>query len=327
MAVEVTSTTDSKEAVTHAMGLAEKKEEPAPKEEAAPVENEASEESEENETDSEEETETTEETPEEEETEESDTSEEDEENEEEEVEEKPKRKRTGGYKRRVQKLTKKLSAAEQEAEYWRNEALKKAGKNSGKEDENSLDDSFQDTGRPNADNFETQEEYIEALTEWKVERQIAKKEASQKVESQQKALEEKAAKLQKEVAEFALEHEDFEDLLEDVNDIPVSPAMQEAILESENGPLLMYELAKRPEEYERLNAMSGPRMARAIGRFEAKYLEKGESSPRPKKTKMKTKPAPKPIQPVGGKASPSTKSPDEMSFKEFKAWREQNRRI
>lgn len=108
--------------------------------------------------------------------------------------------------------------------------------------------------------------------------------------------------------------------MEDVDDIPMSLTVQEVILASDNGPELMYELAKNPEEYARICKLPAVQAARELGKFEARISSSQDTK---KETKQLTKTkAPPPIKPVGSKASSVTKSPDDMDFQEFKRWRE-----
>lgn len=329
MSVQVTSTTDNEEAVTKAMGLAAESKENEKPEGQAPEKVELEDKAEE--TDSTEDSEENKEVEEskdeessEEESEDSETSEEEEGEDEEDAGEKKKpRRRRAGYKRRVQKLSKKLSEAESEAKYWREQALKNQGeaKDAGAESQESKKESSATANdRPSPGDFENPEDFVEALADWKFEQKMKATEAEKGLNAQQKELEKKAQKLQKQVQEFSLKHDDFEELIEDINHIPVSPTIQEALLESENGAALMYELAKRPEEYEKINGLPPVKAATALGRFEAKYVS--PSSDEPEQTVKKKTTAPKPLSPVKSKGSnTSTKSPDEMSYQEYKEWR------
>ena len=328
MSVQVTSTTDNEEAVTKAMGLAVESEENKESKGHAP-ESEVEQEDKTEETDSSEESEqdTDDEENSEEGSDDSEASEEEEEeSEEDNGEEKPRKRRRGGYKRRVQKLSKKLSEAEREAEYWRKQALGAKGSEQDAGAEKDIQKETPADGRPTPDDFESPEDFVEALADWKFEQKMKAHDANKSISAQQKELEEKAQRLQKAVEEFSLEHDDFEELIEDINHIPVSATIQEALLDSDNGAALMYELAKHPEQYEKINSMPPVKAAIALGRFEAKYLSSSSKEKTKLDVKKKTN-APRPLNPVKSKGSgASTKSPDEMSFQEYKAWRAQQMR-
>lgn len=230
--------------------------------------------------------------------------------------EKPKKK--GGFQRRIDKLNQRASAAQQEAEYWKEQALKGAsGPKSAEKVETPKADQ---AGKPDPDKFETHAEYVEALTDWKIEVKDKAK-AAEARQSQLKTEQENAMKSHSErVNAFKEKTDNFMEVLENVDDLPVSPAVQELIVTSDHGPELMYELAKNRAEYERINKLSPLAAARELGKIESRIAAQ---SPDPKKTESKkiTK-APQPISPVGQKGGASEKSPDEMPYQEYKKWRE-----
>lgn len=209
-----------------------------------------------------------------------------------------KSKKRSGFKRRIDKLNAKVSKAEQDAEYWRQEALKAQPKK-----EATAVPEKKATGKPNADDFASVEEYHEALTDWKVDQKLTARDTEAK-KTQLKTEHQKSVDAHvKRVEEFKENHEDFDSLMEDVDDIPMSAAIQTAILESENGAELMYELAKNREEYERIAKLpSFAAQSRELGKFEAR-LEKAE----PTEAKLKTTKAPTPIRPVSAKSAGSGK--------------------
>lgn len=200
-----------------------------------------------------------------------------------------------GFKKRIDKLTKRLSDKEREADYWRTEALKAKPK-----EEPAKIAKEEPTGKPKSDEFETHDEYVEALADWKVEQKLKARDAKDK-ETQVKTEYQSRVELhQKRVEEFSSKHDDFQDLMEEVDDIPMSIAVQEGILRSENGPALMYELAKNRETYERICRLPAIEAAIELGKFEARFIKTEEKS-EPKEIKQ-TK-APPPIKPVGSKSA------------------------
>jgi hypothetical protein len=243
--------------------------------------------------------------------------------------EKPKKK--GGFQRRIDKLNAARSAAQQEAEYWKRRALEgsEAPKTEKKSDTQGSKTASQE-GKPNPDQFETHSEYVEALTDWKTEQKLQEREQraeKSKLEQDQK---QKLEGHSKRVQSFAEKTEDFFDVIEAVDDVPVSPTLSEVILSSENGPELMYELAKNRKEYERINSLGPIAAAREIGKLEHQIAARASSATEEKKTETKKiTQAPKPIEPVGrspGKVSRSLDDPD-LSFTEYeKLRRDQMRR-
>lgn len=314
MSVTIESTTDSKQAVLAATGgLAAKQsavvEKPAsdevsnkPKDETPEEQSEASEILDENLDD--------------------EKSSDDEELEEKDDEEKrPKKK--GGFQKRIDKFRKQLAERDQELEFLRKQNMQIAQAKS--EPVKDAAPKVDPTGKPKAADFDSHEEYVEALTDWKLAAKEKEIEAKQR-ETQAKTEYQKAVdSFRSKVAEFKKSAEDFDELVSDVDDITLSAGLQESILSSDVGPALMYELAKDRNELERIAKLSPIAAAREVGKIEARLAKAAESS---KETEIKPKQtkAPPPILPVGAKGSAkSTKAPDEMDFQEFKKWRAQNK--
>lgn len=175
-------------------------------------------------------------------------------------------------------------------------------------------------GKPNPDSFETHSEYVEALTDWKIEQ----KEKARVFEQNKNALKtehEKALQTYDErVKSFSEKNADFSDVMAEVDDIQVSPIVQEIIVTSENGPALAYELAKNRAELERICKLTPIAAARELGKLEAKVASTSdEKKPEPKKI---TK-APTPIAPVGSKGGHVEKRLDDpsLSQREYEAIR------
>lgn len=223
---------------------------------------------------------------------------------------KAKPKKKGGFQRRIDKLNARNAETERRAR-----ALEErlAQLEAGKQDAPKANESRSQEDKPRPDNFDTHAEYVEALADWKIEQ----REKAREAEAQRSKLEnDHKAKLQahfERVKTFAESVDDFEEAIEAVDDIPVPAALQELIFSSENGPELLYELAKNREEFERIAKLSPLACARALGRLESKIAAKPSDDPNLKPNKI-TK-APKPIDPVG-KSSKSvvTKSLDDPNL-------------
>lgn len=112
------------------------------------------------------------------------------------------------------------------------------------------------------------------------------------------------------VAEARQQMPDFETVFTD--DVPVSEAMADLIMEAENPAQLAYFLGKNRSEARRIASMSPVEAAREIGRMEARL-----SPPKAKQISS----APKPVSTVTGKAHASGKSVEDMSYDEYKAHR------
>lgn len=219
-------------------------------------------------------------------------------------------KKTSGFKKRIGKLSKQKAEAERLADYWRNEALKKPQTQADPVQTKAADNS----NKPKSDEYTTHEEFVEALTDWK----MAQRDAKAKQTEIKTRHEKQISTHQERVKEFVKAHDDFDDVISDVDDIPMSMTVQEVILAADNGPELMYELAKSRDEYKRICALPAIAAAREMGKFEAKLQSKSSSV---ESVEIKTKP--KPISPINAKSA-GNKNPEDMTFKEFEKWREQS---
>lgn len=310
MTIDIQSTTDSKEAVTAAMsGLAKTDE--VVEQKSAATEKPVAETKEASDASLTDKTETQEET------DEVDSS--DEVSEESDSKDK---KPTKGFKKRIDKLIAKASAAEQRAQYleFENASLKKSQQTKTETETAPALKKLED-GRPRSDDFENHDAYVEALADWKLEKKLSERDAKTK-ESQLKSEQQKQIDAHwTKVSEFKKSHDDFDDALEDVEDVPMSITVQQAILESEDSAELMYLLAKNKEEYKKICSLPAVAAAREIGRFEARFLKSEPESSLEKPTITK---APKPIKTVGtastGSGKKSLDDPN-LSQKEYERLR------
>lgn len=317
MSVQIVSTTDSLEQVNAALGgLApkESKEEtqtaPAPKEEQGEKDAKASEALEEVSEESEDQKS-------------KDSDDHDEDSKEEDGEKNQKRK--PGIEKKISKLTRRVSEKEQEIERLRqeNDALRRVTKPA----EEALKPEVKLSDEPKAEDFDTHADYIKAVAKWtlKTEAQAAesKKQAEASASEYKKLQEAHISRLQ----EFVKTQTDFDeviaDYLADHGDMKFSDTLEEAILTSDLGPAIVYELARNPDELKRINSLGVVQAGKEIGKLEAKLAKAQESS---KTVETKITKAPPPLKPVGSaKSGALIKSIDEMSFQEYKKARAEGR--
>lgn len=216
---------------------------------------------------------------------------------------KPKKK--GGFQRRIDKLNAAKADAEREREYWKQQALKGASETN-KEDP-KVESKPANDGRPIPDDFETHADYVDALTDWKMDQRESKKAQEQEKSKLLSEHETLVKSHQERLKSFTDKTADFEEVLENLDGLH-SPVAERIILESESGPELLYELAKNPEEAKRICSLSPLAAARELGKIEARLTSK--ASPEKQETKKITK-APKPIEPVGGSKGSVAKSIDD----------------
>lgn len=233
--------------------------------------------------------------------------------------EKDKPKKKGGFQRRIDKLNARYATAQQEAEHWKQMALKNAGESKSEPIEQAKSVDVQ--GKPDPETFDTHAEYVEALTDWKIEqREKSVKETEQKSKLQAEQDNVRNAHYEREKS-FADKTSDYKEVITELmeSNPKVSVTFEQLLFTSENGPEILYELAKDMKEFERINSLSPIAAAREFGKIESKL----SSKPSEKQESKKTTKAPQPINPVGSKGGSVSKSLDDpnLSQKEYEALR------
>jgi hypothetical protein len=228
--------------------------------------------------------------------------------------EKDKPRKKGGFQRRIDKLNSRISEKDKEVEYWKAQALKDANAEKKNEVESNVV-SFE--GKPIADNFDTHAEYVEALTDWKTEQKFKEREQNAEKVNLQNERQKIVAAYNERAKSFAEKNDDYFEVIESVDDIPLSVAVQEILLTSENSAELTYELAKNREELARIAKLPPIAAAREIGRIETRMLKSSDSKPIEAK---KITNAPKPIETIGRGSSGAIRksiNDPEIPFKEY----------
>lgn len=213
-----------------------------------------------------------------------------------------------GVKKRLDELTRLRYEAKREAErerqereYWQRKAL-------GLEDQQPT---AANSTKPAVEQFTTYEEYLEALTDWKVEQREAERERRVSEQSQAQTQQTKVTQYQQRVAKVADKYPDYEEIAHGLHWSPTAE-MADAIRESDIGPDIAYYLGSNPDVAERISGLPPLSQIRELGRLEERL-----SRPAPKPVSQ----VPPPIEPSGPKAKAS-KEPWEMTPTEFAKWRE-----
>lgn len=171
-------------------------------------------------------------------------------------------------------------------------------------------------GKPRPEDFDTEAEFLEALTDWKLDQKAQKstKEATEGKEKEEikKTSEELDAKFER----GRKKHADFDTLVL-ADNLKISPVMVDTILFSDAAEDVLYYLGQHPDESAKIAALPPLRVAHELGKIEARL-----TAPPPRK---KTTQAPDPITPVTTTAV-GDKDPATMTPKEYRAWRERDKR-
>ena len=154
---------------------------------------------------------------------------------------------------------------------------------------------------PALENFESVDQYAEALAARKAEELLAKREADRARMETLEAYHDREE-------EARSKYEDFEQVAYNPN-LPITTVMAETIQASDVGPDLAYYLGTNPKEADRISRLSPYLQAKEIGKIEARLSD----NPPVKKTTS----APPPIAPISGRGTgaPSYDTTDPRSIK------------
>lgn len=117
--------------------------------------------------------------------------------------------------------------------------------------------------KPERVNYASDEDYIDSLTDWKIDQResVGKQQTAHK---ESIALETKTENMYTEAAKIpGFDRQDF-------NDLPLTPAIVQTIVESDVAPKLMAYMAAHPEDIARIATLSPARQAAELGKLEAK---------------------------------------------------------
>lgn len=166
---------------------------------------------------------------------------------------------------------------------------------------------------------EAKDKYFEDLTDFKAKKAVAEF----KAESQQRSEQEKVVNgFASQCAEAKTKFTDFEDVAFN-EDTPMTEAMRDAIITSEFGAMIAYELGKNPDEAERISKLNPVVAIREIGKIESRIAG---TKPADEENKEDTPPAttraPKPPSTVRKTTSVNTEPDDKDDYKTWLRKRE-----
>lgn len=214
-----------------------------------------------------------------------------------------------GFQRRIEKAKATARAeAQAEIEYWKRAAIQNGVK------QPETQQTYQapiSQAKPAMSQYSSVEEFAEAMADWKIEQKLAQREL---VQTQNTV----ANTYGQRVQEFIKTTPDFQEVLNEANDVPMSPEIGEVCMESEIGPQLAYFLANNIDEVERINGLPKSKRYVELGKLEAKLTAAGAVV-----KKVAVSKAPAPITPVSGAKKGVTvtsnlyESAANMDYKDF----------
>ena len=177
--------------------------------------------------------------------------------------------------------------------------------------------------KPKPDDYKDAFEYAEALSEWSAEQALLRREQEVKQREAEAKRETVIKTWQQKLEATIAELPDYQEMVAS-STVSVNDTVRDAILESDVGPRILYELASDDEMAEKLSTMTTASALKMIGRLEAKFEKTEEPAKAEKKTVAAKSKAPEPIRPLrstGGVADVVTDGND-LSYQQWKAARQ-----
>ena len=203
----------------------------------------------------------------------------------------PAPKRKGGFQKRIDQLVRE------------NAELRRLAENPAAKPAEAAKPTEQAAGEPQAKDFETYEAYVKALTIYELDQRDQKRAEKERKAAEENKAKEVAQTWQTRAEKVREVHKDFDSVMAEAAEIPVSPVMHEYLLDSERGPEIAYKLAKTPAEAERIAHLSPIAAARELAKIELGLTPVAAPKPKPRVTS-----APEPIRPVS-RSSAAAKAP------------------
>ena len=191
--------------------------------------------------------------------------------------------------------------------------------------------------KPIAEDFETTEEFIEAMSDFKADERFKQNQAEEAQEAELQEQRETFEAFGERQDEARAAHADYDEVVGGGNlQIPQSALL--AIIELDNGPEVAYHLAKNPELPKKLMDLSPLKAVAEIGRLSAILAAPAQEAANPPalrtpeqeagKPPAPKKPAsgaPPPITPVGGGTTKTDVPLDQMEYQEYRRARDAGR--
>ena len=177
--------------------------------------------------------------------------------------------------------------------------------------------------KPTPDDYKDAFEYAEALSEWSAEQALLRREQEVKQKEVEAKRETVIKTWQQKLEATIAELPDYQEMVAS-STVSVNDTVRDAILESEVGPRILYELASDDEMAEKLSTMTTASALKLIGKLEAKFEKTEEPAKAEKKTVAAKSKAPEPIRPLRSTSGVADVGMDgnDMSYQQWKAARQ-----
>ena len=177
--------------------------------------------------------------------------------------------------------------------------------------------------KPTPDDFKDAFEYAEALADWSAENALARREQEVKQKEVEAKRETVIQTWQQKLESTKAELPDYEVMVAS-SDVKVNDTVRDAILESDVGPRILYELASDDELAEKLTGLTTAGALKLIGKLEAQFEKTDAPAKAEKKTVAAKSKAPEPIRPLKSTSGVADVGMDgnDMSYQQWKAARQ-----
>jgi hypothetical protein len=167
-----------------------------------------------------------------------------------------------GVQKRIDELTRARHEAERQAAYYKGLAEAGGSKPAPQPQQAA------EVKPPVRTDFATDDEYIDAMTDFKVEQKLQQREVQQK---RVEVATEKATTWQQKVDAAKAEIPDYDAVLEANGNMAVAPHVSEFLMEHDMGAKLVHFLATNPDVLEKLNGMTPAKAAFEIATLAGKF--------------------------------------------------------
>ena len=219
--------------------------------------------------------------------------------------------------KRFSELTKARKAAEEQAAQERSAREALEARLQALEGQQSNKKTNEVNTKPQPDDYADAFRYAEALAEWSANEAVARREQEIKQQAEQAKQQEVMKTWQQKLEAVKAELPDYEDMVAS-STVAVNDAVRDAILESDVGPRILYELASDDELGAKIANLSTAQALKMIGKLEAKFEVQAEEPAKSKPVAVKSN-APKPINPIRGTGSQSVYTDGEQI--DYQAWK------
>ena len=125
------------------------------------------------------------------------------------------------------------------------------------------------TGRPTIDQYGNVDDYVAAVTDWKLAQVEKEREAKTREAQARQEQETLARKVTEQTEKARQKYADFDDVVVHNPDLPITQTMAQSLVEMDAGADVAYHLGKNPQEAARIAALPASRQLIELGKLEA----------------------------------------------------------